>query len=1120
VGADQRFCDECGHNLDRDAAAVAAQPAERLAERRLVSVLFADLVGFTTLSESRDAEEVRELLSRYFDSCRRLVERYGGTVEKFIGDAVMAVWGAPTANEDDAERAVRTGLDLVAAISGLTDELGAADLKLRVGVLTGEAAVTVGAQGEGMVAGDLVNTASRIQSVAEPGTVVVGDVTRRATEAAIAYEDLGFHQLKGKTEPYRLHRARRVIAARRGEGRAAGLEPPFVGREREFRLVKELFHACAEERRARLVSIVGIAGIGKSRLSWEFEKYVDGLVDNVRWHRGRCLAYGDGVAYWALAEMVRMRARVAEDEGPETALPKLRESLAAVVPNADERAFLEPRLAHLLGHANRSAPDKEDLFSAWRLFFERMAATDPVVLVFEDLQWADAGLLDFIEYLLDWARDHPIYVVTLARPELAERRSGWGVGRRDFTSLFVEPLEPAEMETLLAGVAPGLPDELRQRIVDHADGIPLYAVETVRMLLDRGLLRRSGEEYRPSGPIETLAVPETLQSLAAARLDSLDPAERRLLEDASVLGRTFTRTGLAALSGLVEEELEPHLQALLRKEILTRQLDPLSPERHQLAFLQDILRRVAYETLSVRDRKQRHLAAAAHLTHDGDDEIAAVLAAHYLDAHRLGPNDPDAGELRERARLALVRAGERASSLASAAEAARYLGRAAELTDAPLERAELLERAGREAGKDGAFDEAHRFLEEAIRLLDERGERAAAARVAARRAEILRSADRVGEALELMRSAYDELIGGERNADVALVAAQLARIAYFVGERELALDAVEVALEMGEELRLPEVLAEALTTKGTLLFRRPHESGALLQEAIRIARENDLSAAGLRAQFNFSGLAIEHDRLADARATLEDALSDARVRGDRIWETHLSGQLAEVLVLQGEWDRAWAMVDPLGEEVSHGFGHSLRLNPATNLLVGRGLFDQAQILVEREAVLRTSTDIQTQGTYLMSQSAVLFAQGRYAEALPLAERSFEIWRTLNQPHYEVEGYATAIQSALALDDVARAEALLRDLHAMPAIERRAMIDAQEHRLRAKISAHRGGDPQADFAAAAAIFRELGMPYSLAVTLGEAAEAGASDEVEEARQIFARLGARPWLERLEAVSVPI
>jgi predicted ATPase len=278
-----------------------------------------------------------------------------------------------------------------------------------------------------------------------------------------------------------------------------------------------------------------------------------------------------------------------------------------------------------------------------------MAASQPVVLVFEDVQWADAGLLDFVEYLLDWARDHPIYVVTL---ELGERRSAWGLGRRDFTSLFLEPFEAEEMVTLLAGIVPGLPEELRDRVVEQADGIPLYAVETVRMLLDRGLLGRSGEEYRPVGPIETLAVPETLQSLAAARLDSLDPAERRLLEDASVLGRSFSRASLAAVSGLSDGELESHLQSLLRKEILTRQLDALSPERNQLAFLQDILRRVAYETLSVHDRKQRHLVVAAHLARDGDEDIAAVLAAHYLDAYRLGAGGADADDLRDRARRA------------------------------------------------------------------------------------------------------------------------------------------------------------------------------------------------------------------------------------------------------------------------------------------------------------------------------------------------------------------------------------------------------------------------------------------------------------------------------------
>ncbi|MGH2686002.1 MAG: adenylate/guanylate cyclase domain-containing protein, partial [Actinomycetota bacterium] len=318
------FCGECGTSLglaDRPSPEHAAPAGTPEAERRLVSVLFADLVGFTALSERRDAEEVRDLLSRYFDTSRRLIGRYGGEVEKFIGDAVMAVWGTPVAKEDDAERAVRAALELAESVATLGEEVGG-ELQARVGVLTGEAAVTVGAQGQGMVAGDLVNTASRIQSAAEPGSVLVGERTRRASDAAIAYEDAGTHLLKGKQEPVPLWRAIRVVGGKGGALRAAGQDAPFVGRDREMRLIKELFHASAEERTASLVSVTGVAGVGKARLSWEFEKYIDGLAEDVWWHRGRCLAYGEGVAYWALAEMVRSRAGILEGEEPQSALSK------------------------------------------------------------------------------------------------------------------------------------------------------------------------------------------------------------------------------------------------------------------------------------------------------------------------------------------------------------------------------------------------------------------------------------------------------------------------------------------------------------------------------------------------------------------------------------------------------------------------------------------------------------------------------------------------------------------------------------------------------------------------------------------------------------------------------
>src|SRR5581483_7105991 len=503
----RKFCFECGSALTADATAAAAPaPAPTrqapAAERRLVSVLFADLVGFTSASEGRDAEETRELLSRYFELARTLIARYGGTVEKFIGDAVMAVWGTPTATEDDAERAVRAALDLVASVPELDPALQA-----RVGVLTGEAAVTLGAEGEGMVAGDLVNTASRVQAAAEPGTVLVGESTRRSTEQAIAYEASGSHELKGKTEPMPLFRALRVVSGVGGQLRSAGLEAPFVGRERELKLIKDLFHSSAENRRAHLASVSGIAGIGKSRLSWEFYKYFDGIVDTVWWHRGRCLAYGEGVAYWALADMMRMRCRIAEDEQPESARKKISATLLEHILDDEERAFVEPRIAHLLGLEERTGFDRQDLFAAWRLFFERLADSNPTVLAFEDMQWADTSLLEFIEYLLEWSRDHPIFVITLARPELQERHPGWGAGQRNFTSLYLEPLSHEAMVALLDGLVPGLPEALRDQILARAEGVPLYAVETVRMLLDRGLLSQDGPVYRPTGEIETLEVP-------------------------------------------------------------------------------------------------------------------------------------------------------------------------------------------------------------------------------------------------------------------------------------------------------------------------------------------------------------------------------------------------------------------------------------------------------------------------------------------------------------------------------------------------------------------------------------------------------------------------------------
>ena len=700
------------------------QLAAPIAERRLVSVLFADLVGFTTLSEAHDAEETRTLLSRYFDDAREIIGRYGGTVEKFIGDAVMAVWGVPAAHENDAERAVRAALDLVAAVPEL-----AVGLEARAAVLTGEAAVTLGAEGQGMVAGDLVNTASRLQSVAPAGTVLVDDATQRTTNASIEFETVGPQQLKGKSAPVAAHRAVRVIAERGGRGRADRLEAPLVARDEEFRLIKELFHSTARERRPRLVSITGQAGVGKSRLVNELSRYIDGIVDTVYWHAGRSPAYGEGIAFWALGEMVRSRAGLAESDDEHTTRDKVREMVVQWVPEESERSWIEDALLVLLGVDNSLTRTREELFTAWRTFFERIAQVGPVVLLYEDLELADDGLLDFIDHMLDWSRGVPLMIITLSRPELLDRRPAWGAGRRSFVSLGLEPLPEPAMRELLGELVPGLPERAAHAIVARADGIPLYAMETVRMLVADGKLVHAGGAYQPIEDLSAIAVPESLHALIAARMDALDPVERSLIQDAAVLGQSFTVDALTAVSAGDRVEVEEHLRALVRRELLTHQADARSPERGQYSFVQALIREVAYGTLAKPERRSRHLAAARHFESLGDEELAGALAAHYLAAYRASAKGPEAQALGTQARIALRAAAERARALGSHQQAADYFMEAVDVSDDPAERADLLERTGIAASAAGRLDISEERLREAIDIRRALGDREGTAHI-------------------------------------------------------------------------------------------------------------------------------------------------------------------------------------------------------------------------------------------------------------------------------------------------------------------------------------------------------------------------------------------------------
>ena len=564
--AQAKFCLECGTTLapvgqpstaapppSRPVAPVALSGSSPQAngpgsELRHVSVLFCDLVGFTPFSEKRDPEEVRELLSGYFELARAIVTRYGGIVEKFIGDAVMAVWGAPVAKEDDAERAVRAGLELVSAVASYGSE-HRTDLQARVGVVTGGAATTESAE-EGLVIGDKVNTAARIQSAAAPGSCYVDEMTRAATAAAIAYDDAGEHELKGKAEPVRLFQATRVVAAIAGSQRSGVLEAPFIGRDHELRLVKELFHASADRSSARLVFVSGVAGVGKSRLAWEFFKYIDGLAATVLWHSGRCLSYGEGVSYWALSEMVRARLQISEEDPLEVVAERLRTGLERWIPDAADREFIAPRLGQLLGLPAPRVLAREELFAGWRLFFERLAEHEPVVMVIEDLQWADAGMVDFLDHLLEWSGDHAIFLLVQSRPEGIGGR-GLGLSRRSVTTLPLDPLSDEVIGQLLDGLVAGLPASARARIVERAEGIPLYAIETVRGLLDKGALERRDDGFlHLLGELGELEIPPGLTALIASRLDALGPDERRLVKECSVLGGSFPRQAIEAVSDI------------------------------------------------------------------------------------------------------------------------------------------------------------------------------------------------------------------------------------------------------------------------------------------------------------------------------------------------------------------------------------------------------------------------------------------------------------------------------------------------------------------------------------------------------------------------------------------
>ena len=1150
--AGKRFCHSCGNPLNgaappaaaavplRAGLSLAAQPGagaagSRLtdgpvAERRVCSVLFCDVVGFTPLSEARDPEAVRELLSAYFSVARTVIGRYGGVVEKFIGDAVMAVWGTPVASEEDAERAVRAGLDLVAGVADLGAETGVPGLAARAGVVTGEVAVTIGATNEGMVAGDVVNTASRVQSVAEPGCVLADETTFRLTASAVGFADAGEHRLKGKAEPQRLWRAVRVISALGGSQRVDGLEAPLVGRDAELRTIKALFHASAERRVPRLMLVSGPAGVGKSRLGWEFEKYADGLAGELWWHRGRCLSYGEGVAFWALAQIVRQRLGIAEEDPGPVAAARLAEGLDRHIPDAGERAYIGVRLARLLGVAfgdDAGAPlPRGELFAGWRLFFERLAAVSPVVLVVEDAQYADAGWLDFLDYLTDWVHDLPVFVLVLGRPELGLVRPGFGAGRNRVT-LTLDPLDTASMDMLVDALVPGMPSAARAAITGRAQGLPLFAVETVRSLIDRDVVEPIDGVYRLVGDIGELQVPGSLHALLAARLDALDPPVRRLVSDAAVLGTTFPAEALVGVSGQDEATVLAALAELVRREVLVISADPLSPERGDYQFAQHMLRQVAYETLSRRDRKARHLAVAAHLRAAyPDDGVADAVARHYLDALEAVPEDPDAGEIREQAVAALIRAAERANRTGAPALAATSYAAAAQLTgadtaDGQNAAAALWELAAETALTGADFAAAVQHADHARSGFVQNGDTRAAARAQAIAGQALRRWGHHADARAQLTAAV-EVLRADPDTDTVRALEELAALEMFAGSPDADRLTTE-ALALGQALGVGAgQLTGLFTTRGVYhgMAGRHPQAVAYFREAARLAAQaNDNVRLGV-VLLNLSEALAVNDPVAAADAA-RTAAGHLRRAGARDYLAFAITNWAHVLLLLGDWDAA---EQELTQALHSGGLAGIDYLPCYLgwLAALRGDADTAETMLGALRDLQASEDPQDKAKVSMAEAFTAAARHQPGAALRHARDTLAHAGALGISHECLcWTWPLAARAAHDLGDVTAIGELLTLLDSHQPGHLAPMLRAERDLARARLAGHRS-DPEvaASFVAAIASLHERSTPYHLAHGLLDHAQylsrrgdvEAASAAAGEARDIALRLRCQPLLDR--------
>jgi class 3 adenylate cyclase/tetratricopeptide (TPR) repeat protein len=1032
-----RFCQNCASPL--------AEPDGHLADvRRVVTIVFADVTGSTSLGERLDPEALRRVMGRYFDEMSAVIERHGGTVEKFIGDAVMAVFGIPRLHEDDAVRAARAAGGMREALAALNLELErehGVGIEARIGVNTGEVVAGDPSAGQRLVTGDAVNVAARLEQAASPGEIFLGETTYRLVKDAVEVEPVAALDLKGKEEPVPAFRLVTVLADVAGHERH--LDSPMVGRGKELEMLERALERAITERTSHLFTLLGAAGVGKSRLVSEF---LDGSVDSATILRGRCLSYGEGITFFPLAEVIHQAADILEGEAPADARSKL-DALLTEITDGE-------RISSLVGGLFGWSPPgaTEDAFWAVRKILEHLARERPVVVVFDDIHWAEPTFLDLIEHLADWTRDAAVLLVCLARPELLDIRSGWGGGKMNASSILLEPL-PGDEASLLVDNLLGradIPQAARDRILEAAEGNPLFVEEMLAMLIDDGLLRFEEGSWRSVEDLAHVTVPPTIHLLLAARLDRLDAEERAVIERGAVEGKVF-HTG--AVTTLSQDSARPNVRsrllALARKELIR-------PDRAEFAgedafrFRHLLIRDAAYQAMPKEQRADLHERFAEWLASAAAERIAEyeeILGYHLEQAYRyrieLGTTDERTRVLARRAGAHLYRCGVRADERDDFKAARAFLERSLELLDgSELVRAMVL--LAEILDEDFSFQEALDTATRAVVLANEIGDRRLALR-----AELVRSSATgqvdptytLGRARAEVEGALEELktVGDEEDRDRALIL--LARFSFYEGRTD---EAVEIATRLMERPSLTrrqrQEIAGEINTAAYFGALPLDEAFVAMERAADIVGDSlSGEARNLRTMAGLLGMAGRFD---EAQVSADRSAQRFAELGTPM--RHISGiqMVAETERLAGRLEEAERLFrqahEAFDESGETGFNSTVTGLLACTLC-DLARFDEAEGFAEKSRTLAAEDDFASQAAWRMARARVFADRGEFEEALRLADEAVAINAQTDYIVWQGDGFEVRGQVLLAAGRGDDARAAFEE--ALSRYERKGIVPA-------------------------------------------------------------------------------